>query len=152
MAIAEANGQQLYYEIHGEGEPLLCVAGLSCDTLVWIPQIEAFSAKHRTVIFDNRDVGQSSMAEPGYDIADMARDALALADELELESFHLLGVSMGGAIAQEIALQAPGRVQHAHARGHVLDRRQLLGQARRGLGRAREADQPRAAHRRADAA
>jgi pimeloyl-ACP methyl ester carboxylesterase len=63
------------------------------------------------VIFDNRDVGQSSMAEPGYDIADMAHDALALADELELESFHLLGVSMGGAIAQEMALQAPGRVR-----------------------------------------
>ena len=111
MAIAEANGQQLYYEIHGEGEPLLCVHGLSCDTLGWIPQIEAFAAEHRTVIFDNRDVGQSSMSEPGYDIADMARDAIALADELELDSFHLLGVSMGGAIAQEIALQAPGRVR-----------------------------------------
>ena len=111
MAIAEANGQQLYYEVHGEGEPLLCVAGLSCDTLIWIPQIQAFSAHHRTVIFDNRDVGQSSMAEPGYDIADMARDALALADELELDTFHLLGVSMGGAIAQEMALQAPGRVR-----------------------------------------
>ena len=111
MAIAEANGQQLYYEVHGEGEPLFCVAGLSCDTLVWIPQIQAFSAEHRTVIFDNRDAGQSSMAEPGYAIADMARDALALADELELESFHLLGVSMGGAIAQEMALQAPGRVR-----------------------------------------
>ena len=111
MAIAEANGQQLYYEIHGEGEPLLCVHGLSCDTLAWIPQIQAFAAEHQTVIFDNRDVGQSSMAEPGYDIADMARDALALADELELDSFHLLGVSMGGAISQEIALQAPGRVR-----------------------------------------
>ena len=111
MAIAEANGQQLYYEIHGDGEPLLCVHGLSCDTLTWIPQIEAFAAEHRTVIFDNRDAGQSSMAEPGYDIADMARDAVALADELELDSFNLLGVSMGGAIAQEIALQAPGRVR-----------------------------------------
>ena len=111
MAIAEVNGQQLYYEVSGQGEPLFCVAGLSCDTLVWIPQIQAFSAEHRTVIFDNRDVGQSSMAEPGYDIADMARDALALADELELESFHLLGVSMGGAIAQEMALQAPERVR-----------------------------------------
>jgi pimeloyl-ACP methyl ester carboxylesterase len=111
MAIAEANGQQLYYEIHGDGEPLLCVHGLSCDTLTWIPQIEAFAAEHRTVIFDNRDVGQSSMAEPGYDIADMARDAIALADELELDSFNLLGVSMGGAIAQELALQAPGRVR-----------------------------------------
>jgi pimeloyl-ACP methyl ester carboxylesterase len=111
MAMAEANGQQLYYEVVGEGEPLFCVHGLSCDTLAWIPQIQAFAAEHRTVIFDNRDVGQSSMAEPGYEIADMARDALALADELELESFHLLGVSMGGAIAQEMALQAPGRAR-----------------------------------------
>ena len=63
MAFAEANGQRLYYETHGEGEPLLCVAGISCDTLVWIPQLQALSAEHRTVIFDNRDVGQSSMSD-----------------------------------------------------------------------------------------
>jgi 3-oxoadipate enol-lactonase len=111
MAIAEVNGQRLYYEVHGDGEPLLCVAGLACDTLVWIPQVQAFAAAHRTVIFDNRDVGQTSMAEGGYEIADLAADALALADELELDSFHLLGVSMGGAIAQEIALAAPERVR-----------------------------------------
>jgi pimeloyl-ACP methyl ester carboxylesterase len=111
MAIAEVNGQRLYYEVHGEGEPLLCVAGLSADTMVWIPQVQAFAAAHRTVIFDNRDVGQSSMAGGDYEIADMARDALALADELELDSFHLLGVSMGGAIAQEIAIQEPQRVR-----------------------------------------
>ena len=61
MAIAEANGQQLYYEILGEGEPLFCVAGLSCDTLVWIPQIQAFSAEHRTVIFDNGRVSLRDM-------------------------------------------------------------------------------------------
>jgi 3-oxoadipate enol-lactonase len=111
MAIAEVNGQRLYYEVHGEGEPLLCVAGLTCDTLVWIPQIQAFATAHKTVIFDNRDVGQSSMAEPGYEIADMARDALALADHLELDTFHLVGVSMGGMIAQEMAVQAPERVR-----------------------------------------
>jgi 3-oxoadipate enol-lactonase len=111
MAIAEVNGQQLYYEVHGDGEPLLCVAGLTCDTLVWIPQVQAFAEAHRTVIFDNRDAGQSSMAGGDYDISDMARDALALADHLELDTFHLLGVSMGGAIAQEIALQAPDRVR-----------------------------------------
>jgi 3-oxoadipate enol-lactonase len=111
MAIAEVNGQRLYHEVHGEGEPLLCVAGISADTMVWIPQVQAFAAAHRTVIFDNRDVGQSSMAGGDYEIADMARDALALADELELDSFHLLGVSMGGAIAQEIAIQAPQRVR-----------------------------------------
>ena len=111
MAIAEVNGHQLYYEVIGEGDPLLCVHGLACDTLGWIPQIQAFAARHRTVIFDNRDVGQSSMATGEYEIADMARDALALSDELELDSFHLLGISMGGAIAQEIALQAPDRVR-----------------------------------------
>jgi 3-oxoadipate enol-lactonase len=111
MAIAEVNGQRLYYEVLGDGEPLLCVAGLSCDTLVWIPQVQAFAAAHRTVIFDNRDVGQSSMADGPYEIADMAQDALALADALELDSFHLLGVSMGGAIAQELAIAAPERVR-----------------------------------------
>jgi len=123
MAIAEVNRQRIYYEVHprspadagqgagGDGEPLLCVSGLTTDTMVWIPQIQAFSAAHRTVIFDNRDAGQSSMAEGEYEIADMARDALALADHLELDTFHLLGVSMGGAIAQEMAIQAPERAR-----------------------------------------
>jgi 3-oxoadipate enol-lactonase len=111
MPTLEANGQTLYYEVHGEGEPLLCVMGLSADTLAWMLQVPAFSASHRTVVFDNRDVGQSSIADGPYEIADMARDALALADALELDSFHLLGVSMGGAISQEIALAAPERVR-----------------------------------------
>jgi 3-oxoadipate enol-lactonase len=106
----DANGQTLYYEVHGDGEPLLCVMGLAANTLAWLPNVQAFGARHRTVIFDNRDVGRSSMADGPYELADMARDALSLADELELDSFHLLGVSMGGAIAQEIALAAPDRV------------------------------------------
>jgi len=111
MPTIEVNGQTLYYEVHGEGEPLLCVMGLSADTVAWAPQLAAFSADHRTVVFDNRDVGQSSMADGPYQIADMAQDALALADALELDSFHLLGVSMGGAIAQEMAIAAPERVR-----------------------------------------
>ena len=111
MPTADCNGQTLYYEEHGEGEPLLCVMGLSANTLAWALQVQAFSAAHRTIIFDNRDVGQSSMAEGNYEISDMATDALALADHLGLEQFHLVGVSMGGAIAQEIALAAPERVK-----------------------------------------
>jgi 3-oxoadipate enol-lactonase len=111
MPTTEANGQTLYYEVHGDGEPLLCIQGLAADTLAWTLQVPAFSERHRTVIFDNRDVGQSSMASSDYGIADMAGDALALADVLELDSFHLLGVSMGGAIAQEMALAAPERVR-----------------------------------------
>jgi 3-oxoadipate enol-lactonase len=111
MPTVQVNRQTLYYEVHGEGEPLLCVMGLSADTLAWMLQVPAFSAGYRAVIFDNRDVGQSSMADGPYEIADLAQDALALADALELNSFHLLGVSMGGAIAQELALAAPERVR-----------------------------------------
>ena len=80
MPTIEANGQTLYYEVHGEGEPLLCVMGLSADVLAWTLQVPAFSTSHRTVIFDNRDVGRSSLAMADYEIADMAGDALALAD------------------------------------------------------------------------
>jgi 3-oxoadipate enol-lactonase len=111
MPHAEVNGQRLYYEVHGEGEPLLCVMGLSADTLAWTLQVPAWSQRYRTIVFDNRDVGQSSEASGEYEIADMAADALALADALELEEFHLLGVSMGGTISQELALVAPERVR-----------------------------------------
>jgi 3-oxoadipate enol-lactonase len=111
MPQAKANGQQLYYEIHGEGEPLLCIMGLATDISGWRFQLPAFSARFRTVVFDNRDVGRSSYADAPYEIADMAADAMALADELELERFKLLGVSLGGAIAQELALAAPERVE-----------------------------------------
>ena len=111
MPTIATNGQTLYYEVHGEGEPLLLVMGLAADTTAWALQVPAFAAAHKTVIFDNRDVGRSSMAERSYEVADMAQDALAVADALELDSFHLLGVSMGGAIAQEIALAAPDRIR-----------------------------------------
>ena len=104
-------GTTIYYEEHGTGEPLLCVMGLATDTLGWALQVPTFSQRHRTVIFDNRDVGRSSAASAPYEVADMAQDALDLADAIGLESFHLLGVSMGGAIAQEMALAAPERVR-----------------------------------------
>jgi pimeloyl-ACP methyl ester carboxylesterase len=109
---ADVNGQTLYYEVLGEeGEPLLCVMGLAANTLAWTLQMQPFGERHKAVFFDNRDVGQSSMADGPYSLADMAQDALALADELELDSFHLVGVSMGGAIGQEMALAAPERVR-----------------------------------------
>jgi pimeloyl-ACP methyl ester carboxylesterase len=111
MPTVEANGQTLYYEVHGEGEPLLCIGGLAMDSLGWALQVPAFSQHFRTVIFDNRDVGRSSYADGDYEISDMAADAMALADALELDNFHLVGISMGGAIAQELALAAPERVR-----------------------------------------
>src|SRR2546423_3257745 len=111
MPSIEANGQTLYYEVHGEGEPLLCVMGLAANSLAWALQVNPFAERHKTVIFDNRDVGQSSIVDQPYEIRDMAQDTLALADGLDLDSFHLLGYSMGGAIAQEVALAAPERIR-----------------------------------------
>jgi 3-oxoadipate enol-lactonase len=111
MPTTEANGQTLYYEVHGEAEPLVCVMGLAANTLAWALQVQPFAERHKTVIFDNRDVGRSSMASERYEIRDMAQDTLALADALELDSFHLLGYSMGGAISQEVAFAAPERVR-----------------------------------------
>lgn len=111
MATIDLDGRTVYYEERGAGEPLLCVMGLAADTLAWTLQMPAFAQQHRTIIFDNRDVGQSSQVEGDYEISDLAQDALALADALSLERFHLLGVSMGGAVAQEVALAAPERVR-----------------------------------------
>jgi 3-oxoadipate enol-lactonase len=143
VSFADCNGQRLYYEIHGEGEPLLCVMGLAVDTLGWTLQVPAWSQYFRTIVFDNRDVGQSSLAGEPYEVADMARDALALADALELESFHLVGLSMGGAIAQEMALAAPERVRTltlcvTFGGGGRWAREHARGWARRAAGRPRE--------------
>lgn len=111
MPIAEVNGQRLYYQEHGEGEPLLAVMGLGGDHTAWLLQIPEWSKRFRTVVFDNRDVGQSSEAEGPYEVSDMAADAVGLADALGLGSFHLVGLSLGGAIAQEVALAVPERVR-----------------------------------------
>ena len=80
MPFADANGMSLYYEEHGEGEPLLCIMGLAADHLSWALQLEAFAARHRTIVFDNRDAGQSSSADRPYEVADMAQDVFGLAD------------------------------------------------------------------------
>jgi 3-oxoadipate enol-lactonase len=111
MPFADANGQRLYYELHGEGEPLLMVMGLGADHFAWALQVGPLSEHFRVVTFDNRDVGQSSYANGPYEITDLAADTIALADALELDRFHLLGASMGGCVAQELALGWPDRVR-----------------------------------------
>ena len=111
MPVAEANGRQISYELHGEGEPIVLVMGLGVDRVGWLPQIPALSEHHQVVVFDNRDAGRSSRTEGPYEISDMAGDVLAVVDHIGLDSFHLVGLSMGGAIAQHVALTAPERVR-----------------------------------------
>ena len=111
MPTAICNDIELYYEVHGEGDPLLCVMGITADARNWVLNLPGLSERYLTIVFDNRDVGRSGYAEAEYELSDMAADTLALADHLGLERFHLLGVSMGGAISQHVALRAPERVR-----------------------------------------
>ena len=106
-----ANGQELYFEVHGEGPPLVLVMGIGYDATLWtLAQVPALSQMFQVVIFDNRDAGRSSIAKSPYTIADMADDVAALMDALDIKRAHLLGLSMGGMIAQEFALRHAGRL------------------------------------------
>lgn len=106
-----SNGQQLYYEMHGDGEPLVLVMGIGYDSSLWkLQQVPALSKRFRVVIFDNRDAGRSSRAAHPYSIADMADDVAGLLDGLDIPHAHLLGLSMGGMIAQEFALRHADRL------------------------------------------
>ena len=107
-----ANGQKLYFEVHGEGPPLVLVMGIGYDATLWtLAQVPALSRTFKVVIFDNRDCGRSSRAVGPYSTADMADDVASLMDALEIDRAHLLGLSMGGMIAQEFALRHSGRLQ-----------------------------------------
>lgn len=107
------NGQELYYEVHGDGPTLVLVMGIGYDSSLWmLGQVPALSARFRVVILDNRDVGRSSKATGPYTIADMADDLAGLFDALGVERAHVLGLSMGGMIAQEFGLRHANRVDH----------------------------------------
>lgn len=111
MSTAQINGIDIYYEEHGHGDPLLLVMGLAADSVAWMFQLPDFSEHYRTIVFDNRGVGRSSKPAGPYSIAQMADDAASLLEHLEIERAHVVGVSMGGMIAQELALRHPQRVR-----------------------------------------
>lgn len=110
MPFAPANGINLYYQVHGEGPNLTLIEGAGYHSWMWYRQIDAFSQHFRTLIYDNRGVGQSDASLGPYTHAQNAADLVALLDLLGWERTHLLGVSMGGFIAQEFALAYPQRV------------------------------------------
>ena len=112
MAHVEANGPRLHYLRRGEGEPLLLVMGLSGNHLHWgDPFLSQIESDFDAIAYDHRGIGRSDPCPGGYTIADMADDGAALLEALGLDSAHVMGVSMGGMVAQEIALRHTSRVR-----------------------------------------
>jgi len=111
MSIAKVGSVELYYEEHGTGDPLLLIMGLAADSQAWMFQIPDFAKQFRVIAFDNRGVGRSSKPAGPYSIHEMADEAAALLDVLEIQKAHVVGVSMGGMIAQELVLRHPERVR-----------------------------------------
>ncbi|MBI1846817.1 MAG: alpha/beta fold hydrolase [Candidatus Rokubacteria bacterium] len=101
---------EMYYVEQGSGEPLVLIMGFSGDHTAWAFQMAEFAQRYRVIAFDNRGAGQTDQPDAPYTIPQMAGDTAGLMDRLGIERAHVLGVSMGGMIAQELALAHPGRV------------------------------------------
>jgi pimeloyl-ACP methyl ester carboxylesterase len=101
----------MFYVEAGQGEPLVLVMGFGGDHLAWALQTPALAARYRVIAFDNRGAGQTDQPDVPYTIATMAGDTVGLMDALGIDAAHVLGLSMGGMIAQEIALRHPARVR-----------------------------------------
>jgi len=109
MPRVRAGDLELFYDAAGTGEPVLMLMGLGGEHHAW-DLVRPDLARYRLVLPDNRDAGASDEASGPYTLDDMASDTLAVMDALGIERFHVVGASMGGAIAQRLALQAPTRV------------------------------------------
>jgi pimeloyl-ACP methyl ester carboxylesterase len=110
MPIAHVNDIDIYYEIHGSGQPLVLIMGLRRNAEWWYRQIPELSRHFTIIAFDNRGAGRSDKPETDYSIRLFADDTASLMDFLGISSAHILGISMGGYIAQELAINYPDKV------------------------------------------
>jgi 3-oxoadipate enol-lactonase len=109
--LAENDGATLYWESAGSGEPVLLVMGLGMPATGWWRTAPVLARRFRVLTFDNRGSGRSGRPRGPYTLAQLAGDALAVLDAAAEASAHVYGVSLGGMIAQELALRAPERVR-----------------------------------------
>ncbi len=109
MALAENQGAKIYWDEQGQGAPVLLIMGLGYASAMWYRTRPVLAQHFRTLAFDNRGVGLSNVPPGPYSIAIMASDAAAVLDAAGIARAHVFGVSMGGMIAQEFALQHPAR-------------------------------------------
>jgi pimeloyl-ACP methyl ester carboxylesterase len=106
------NDCDIYYEIHGQGDPLVLIMGLRRNAEWWYRQLPALTEHFQVIVFDNRGAGRSDKPVMEYSIHLFAEDTAALMESLEIQSASVLGYSMGGYIAQELALKYPDKVNN----------------------------------------
>lgn len=111
MPKAAVNQIQIYYEIHGQGSPLVLIPGITADHTVWSGVVAPLAKKYQVILVDNRGAGLTDTPEEPYSIAQMAEDLSALLDFLKIKKASLLGHSMGGGIAQHLAATHPEKVE-----------------------------------------
>jgi pimeloyl-ACP methyl ester carboxylesterase len=111
LSLVTAGGVELWVERQGSGDDVLFISGLADEGACWVDQVAGLRDVYRITTFDNRGVGRSATPDGPFTIADFAADTIALMDALDLERPHVVGSSMGGAIAQELVLDQPGRVR-----------------------------------------
>jgi pimeloyl-ACP methyl ester carboxylesterase len=111
MSTIKVHDINLYYEIYGEGEPLVLIQGLGLDSSAWLNQTPAFSQKYQVIIFDNRGIGRTDAPKSSYSTEILVDDTVALLNALALDNAHVLGFSMGGFIAQKLAHKYPEKIK-----------------------------------------
>ncbi len=110
MPTATVNGIKINYKVEGQGDPLVMIMGLGSGRRRWASQAPFFKKHFQVVTFDNRGVGKSGKPEGPYSTRMMADDTIKLMDHLGIRKAHVMGISMGGMIAQELAINYPERV------------------------------------------
>ena len=111
MPVVDRGDAQIWWDAEGEGEPLLLIMGLGYSSDMWWRLLPELTPTYKVIRYDNRGVGRTGVPAGPYPIDVMAADALAVLDAAGETSAHVLGVSMGGFIAQEVVLRAPERVR-----------------------------------------
>ena len=109
--IADSQGVRIAYDVHGDGEPLVLIMGLGYGRWGWEPVVEPLAAHYQVITFDNRGYGDSDAPPGPYTAAQLAGDTLAVLDAVEVDRAHVVGASLGGAVAQELALRHGGRIE-----------------------------------------
>ncbi len=136
MPTVRANGIDVYYDQRGEGADLVLIMGLGAHSGAWVLNAPEFSKRYRVTTFDNRGSGRTSAPDEPYSMRQMADDTAALMAALGIEKAHVVGASMGGMVAQELAINYPHTIDRlvlACSRARAGELRRKVAMAQRAL-------------------